>query len=529
MENKKLIKFLEESKISIPSYQRVYTWGKPEISIFIEDLKVDIFKERLTNIGVVYFENSSSSDNEYHIIDGQQRITTTSIIIIVLSSLIDSQQTKDFVKKIHEKKIFSSTIKQLDEIYQGFYKFLEFFIENKFELNKTIADFNKYAIGNDMNSSEQNDLISSLNISYDILSKNNKKELTSLFNQIKTIEFEMLSNPYENDPITIFERLNNRGKELSFISLSKVSIYQFFNKKLKEGNVENHESISTEFMEIYSETLNSIFFSSHTNFKMTNKDKFLESTIRSYLSIKANKIIASNRSDLLEELELFIEKEIVINYNQKKERLNTILSLFKEYLFFASISLIYNSCKTHAESTTKKLSTTSYLNKKKYDKRFDSLSVIPDTSFPKDLSKAIMLKEVNLEKFKDLIIYVLTLSLIRKDLFSNKKTKRNATVSKICNGLVKWTNINWVNYTKEDIEETTFREEMQLSVFLEKLATISDSREKMDEFNNFIIEQNTEKFNIKNIELVENSVKKNKTLSEKKKQLIKNKIKLAKI
>lgn len=527
MENKKLIAFLNESNISIPSYQRVYTWGKKEIATFIEDLKVDIFKERLTNIGVVYYESSSSSDNEYHIIDGQQRITTSSLIMIALSSLIKSQDLKKFVIDFHEKKVFKSTIKQLSDIYQGFYTFLELLIENEFDIEKTISDFDTYATEKIINTSANNDLIFSLKVAHDILSENKKTELASLFNQIKTIEFEMLANPYDNDPITIFERLNNRGKELSFISLSKVSIYQFFDEKLKSEGVKEHEEISTEFMEIYTETINSVFFSSHTNFKMENRDKFLESTMRSYLSVKANKKVPSNRNDLLEELELFIDKEVSMKYASKKERLNTILSLMKEYLFFASISLVYKSCQTAKESTKKKLSTAYYLNDKKIDKRFDLLSVAPDSDFPKNLATAINLKEVNLEKFKDLIIYILTQSLIRKDLFNEKKGERKKTVSEITEGLVRWTNINWVNFTKEDIEETTFREVMKLDKFIEEFFTTSDSREKMDIFNSYVSKQIKKEYKVKNVNLVEKAVN-NSSLTDRKVDLIIKRILLAK-
>lgn len=527
MKNKNLVKFLNESKISIPSYQRVYTWEKNEISMFIDDLKVDIFKERITNIGVVYYETSESSDLEYHIIDGQQRITTSSIILITLSSLISSKELKDFVTNFYDKKVFRSSIKQLDDIYQGLYKFLKFFIDANYSFEDALKKFNQYAIENDINTWKNNDLIYALKLAHDILLTNKKSELATLYKQIQTIEFIMLSNPYEDDPITIFERLNNRGKELSFISLSKVSVYQYFNRKLKNEGVDDHENLSTEFMEIYSETLNSVFFSSHTNFKMENRDKFLETTLRSYLSVKAGKIISSNRADLLEALETFIDKEVEIYYASKKERLTTILSLFKEYLFFASISLVYKSCQNSKDSSKKKLVNAYYLNDKLVDKRFDSLKTKPDSEFSKNLSMTFKLKEINLEKFKDLIIYVLTLSTIRKDLFSEKAIERRSTVSQITKGLVKWTNINWVNFTKVDIDETTFREEMKLSDFIHALLTIPDSRTKMKKFNKHIKKENKEEFNAKNWELVKDAVDNNHSITDKKRALIIKKLQLA--
>ncbi len=91
-----LIKSAEELlklNLTIPEYQRAYTWGEKNISKMIEDFE-EFLKSEYHNseyyLGTILLHND---DKVYNIIDGQQRITT----LLLMLKVVESTNFKDMV------------------------------------------------------------------------------------------------------------------------------------------------------------------------------------------------------------------------------------------------------------------------------------------------------------------------------------------------------------------------------------------------------------------------------------------------
>lgn len=94
----------------IPEYQRDYSWGEKEIEKFMDSIKKAINGEQVF-MGTVQFD---AKEKEYHIIDGQQRMTT----FLLLFSALNEKYISDNSKKIQIKN-FNSNNKKLEEALDG--------------------------------------------------------------------------------------------------------------------------------------------------------------------------------------------------------------------------------------------------------------------------------------------------------------------------------------------------------------------------------------------------------------------------
>jgi len=105
----------------IPSYQRAYSWEKPQLEQFIQDLQET---ESQYYLGHFIFENPGAADiSTLHVVDGQQRLTTLVIFWIALrrvlkdrcgnSSAIDLDELEDFcIKDIKKDRLRLQTVEE---------------------------------------------------------------------------------------------------------------------------------------------------------------------------------------------------------------------------------------------------------------------------------------------------------------------------------------------------------------------------------------------------------------------------------
>ncbi|WP_407538032.1 DUF262 domain-containing protein [Cetobacterium somerae] len=88
-------KDLLEKDLSIPNYQRTYSWNRENVVRLLKDLEENysMKSEDKVRLGtLILFQNA---DNEYEIIDGQQRIVTLFLISHVLN-MVDEKISKVF-------------------------------------------------------------------------------------------------------------------------------------------------------------------------------------------------------------------------------------------------------------------------------------------------------------------------------------------------------------------------------------------------------------------------------------------------
>ncbi|MBR5166438.1 MAG: DUF262 domain-containing protein [Salinivirgaceae bacterium] len=114
METKTTIrKMLSGNYISVPKYQRAYSWDTDkQVEQFLDDIDNDIASNSKTPyyFGHFIFENDGS--NEYYIIDGQQRLTTIEIFLSAVFNRLESLKKEcGITLTVDEIKIKEDTLK----------------------------------------------------------------------------------------------------------------------------------------------------------------------------------------------------------------------------------------------------------------------------------------------------------------------------------------------------------------------------------------------------------------------------------
>lgn len=490
MINKNLKKFFEDNKILIPSYQRVYTWGKFEIMHFLKDLIEDIDNGIKSNFGVIYYDIHSKDNSSYQIIDGQQRLTTSALIISTIAiKRASSEEAKAFAKTILNRKIFSSEIDELKNTYAGYYDFLKFAFELRSKIDEIkfediIIKYNEFVDENKKHSHvEVNDLLSAMKTINEILDKKNFNQKDSLqgsnftsnndwkniiVKQLFSSEFFLIENPYKNDPVTIFERLNNRGKELSFISMSKIKVYEFFEKKARSNGIVKSQEIAQKYMLNYSELMYSIFKDSSNSLLIETKDEHLEKTMVEYLEVTTNSVIPNYRIDKLKYFNEFLESDYskIVSTKDDLEKFNSVIkTYFAEFINYSSVRLL--KPKSGDYDITKRVEKVYYLNGRKKEYKSENLCLKPKVYILNAIKKLDDLDDINLKKFKNITYYILS------DLIKNPTRKipeedsEEIKVKKMIDYVLKWTALNYVHHTKLDFD-VTFREDMKLNKFIKK-------------------------------------------------------------
>lgn len=104
-------------KISVPSYQRAYSWEQKQLDQFIGDLiEMTSNDKKGYYFGHFIFEEN---DNSYFVIDGQQRITTFILFLIACKRKTNTNKYKNFIDKFstvdYDNSLFS-LIKNNDTI-----------------------------------------------------------------------------------------------------------------------------------------------------------------------------------------------------------------------------------------------------------------------------------------------------------------------------------------------------------------------------------------------------------------------------
>lgn len=508
LELKKLKTFFDSHEVSIPTYQRVYTWGKEQINYYFSDLLDDLEKERTTNIGVMYYEAEDSDAITYQIIDGQQRLTTSMLVICYLSlKYKDLHSARDFTKNILEKRKFKSEIEELKGVYSEFYSFIEMAMKDEsLDFSKLKNKFNMNNLASSI-SVENNDLLSAIYIIDSIFNKLNKeKYITESDNQrivdkILNTEFYLIKNPYDNDPVSIFERLNNRGKALSFISLSKIKVYEFFEKKIKEIKPEMSKSIALKYMESYGELIHSIFLHSHGNQKMESKDKLLKDTLIDFLSQTNNESIPDDRSKQLASFEKFLSgvdlKES--NYNLVD---NVLAGLFNKYLIFASINMLQPKKYVVDFDSVERKQNIFYLNKKEVKSQYDALRRQPSGIDFEAIRRICTLDIPNLPKFKMFAFYVMADTLMHPSYLPGIREEKMKVLTLFVNSILKWTATSYITHVGEDIN-VTYREDMSLREITTNYILSPKTDDRIKKIADFINEKTESKKSVSNLPKVE--------------------------
>ena len=266
-----LLNFLgQNQQLSIPIYQRKYSWTDKECNQLFEDvLRVgDSIKEENHFIGSIVYMNQkahiASPINKLMIIDGQQRITTISLLVSALSDFLFNNPNENIMNPYNLINYYLINDKESGELK---YKLI-LTDEDKVTLIKIIDNLTE----EDKLPFEKEDSVR-VKENYEYFKRKINEENAELIYQGLSkllIIFVALEHNIDN-PQLIFESLNSTGLELSQADLIR-------NYILMGLTPEEQEDLYTKFwkkIEKLFEEVGSVVF-----------DKF----IRDYLTVKTDKV-----------------------------------------------------------------------------------------------------------------------------------------------------------------------------------------------------------------------------------------------
>lgn len=216
--------FIDDRILTVPKYQRPYTWSKDEIDDFWDDLVVSTS----SFIGTFILNSENFGDEKIlEIIDGQQRLLTITIFLAALrdvskalghSKLAERIQkktivTEDFSGRITYRVIVGESLRSVfssliqEELHSGDLnitsKEQKRVLENYEYLSEKIYDFLK---------------ISGLD--------NAEISLQKILEKLSSIDCVVIRINNDEDAYSIFETVNARGVDLSVADLLKNYIFK---------------------------------------------------------------------------------------------------------------------------------------------------------------------------------------------------------------------------------------------------------------------------------------------------------------
>ena len=227
-----------KKKYVVPRFQRVYSWSKEQVKELWEDIvgNIKINGECINHeeyfIGALVLVGDDKS-NIMQIVDGQQRLTTITILLSVLC-----ERFKELEKNNLAESIFKNYIEGQDDDGKNYFKLNNETPKPFFQKRIQYIDKEQSIPQSD----EEKTLLSSYEDFYTFTSKNNlakRFHINRLSNEkyeillravrdqvVKYLKVIFITVKEEEEAYTIFETLNARGMNLSFVDLIKNRLFK---------------------------------------------------------------------------------------------------------------------------------------------------------------------------------------------------------------------------------------------------------------------------------------------------------------
>ncbi|EMM86919.1 PF03235 family protein [Leptospira santarosai str. 2000027870] len=226
-------KVLAEGRLSVPPFQRSYSWEEKQISDLYEDIK-----EAISHKNEDYFLGSivvlRKEDSQSEIVDGQQRIATTSIFLSALRDILLEMGDTDRAEIIEKSFLYTKDIETLDLIQNlELNKDDNLFFAN-YIVARQKAKITKFSKDSHEKMNEAYSL-AKIFIRREILNSNDQnvniiKWIQFIRENVKVIWIQVEDYSYA---YTIFETLNDRGLVLTVSDLLKNLLFSKANKKIQ--------------------------------------------------------------------------------------------------------------------------------------------------------------------------------------------------------------------------------------------------------------------------------------------------------
>ncbi|MBC5240617.1 DUF262 domain-containing protein [Klebsiella pneumoniae] len=229
-------------KYVVPRFQREYSWVKEQINELWYDVISNVkIEQDFTYTNNEYFIGSlvlvgDETGREMQIVDGQQRLTTLTIFLSVLCECFKSNNQADLAEAL-----FENYIEGRDDDGKKFFKLINetpkpFFQKNIQHINKTDEAPETQEEKNLLSAYKE---ISSLasreklgkHFSLDIQSDEQYASLLKAIRDqvLRFLKIIFITVNDEDEAYTIFETLNARGMNLSFVDLIKNKLFKALN------------------------------------------------------------------------------------------------------------------------------------------------------------------------------------------------------------------------------------------------------------------------------------------------------------
>lgn len=243
--------------MSIPNFQREYSWDKYYYNTFFIDILEGIKQEdkKLINtdyfIGTMVFSGSEKKDESIEVIDGQQRLTVITILLSVLTSKFKNIKEEDLAEATFEyiktKDDYGRPIPKLKSITS--YPYFEAYVQPIEKMDVEPATEEEINIKQTYNYFESELEEMKLKGKYDFNENTPYKDLLiAIRDQILQMNVISILTEEKDSAYEIFEILNAKGKNLASIDLIKNTIYSKFHAddNAKDKIIENKwEGIKT--------------------------------------------------------------------------------------------------------------------------------------------------------------------------------------------------------------------------------------------------------------------------------------------
>lgn len=248
--------------MSLPLYQRAYSWEEKQLSQFLEDLKEASKGNNSYFFGNVLIEKMDNSEH-IDIIDGQQRISTIIIFARAVANVLESKNEKldsniensEFLKYIIEDFLINRGKEKLKAVDYDRDYFKDFIILNDSKKHEPQTPSQKRVkFAKEYFEKELKSLES--------------KEILKIFERLK--KADILSIPFNNkkDSVLMFELQNNRGKDLT--NMEKLKSYLAYQIYTYTNSPQEAEAKLVEITKIFEEIYRII-----NDIKTDNEDSVL--------------------------------------------------------------------------------------------------------------------------------------------------------------------------------------------------------------------------------------------------------------
>lgn len=216
------------SFLTIPRFQRPYSWDRENIQDFWDDVVNSKINEYF--FGSMVFHRVSENSDKINVVDGQQRLTTATVFFCVIRDLLDSLGENKLAHGI-QRYIERNDVNNdpsFTLISQDPYPFFQDNIQ-KFgspELTTVLGEGERAlkACYDYLNKTVSDHI-------FDLSSKKKISELVNLRDKALSIKVITVELDSEDDAYYIFETLNTRGKELGVSDLVKNHVLRFLKPK----------------------------------------------------------------------------------------------------------------------------------------------------------------------------------------------------------------------------------------------------------------------------------------------------------